>query len=311
MRAGRLLQLLLLLQARGRTTAPALAEALEVSVRTVYRDVEALAAAGVPVFTETGRNGGVSLLPGYRPGGLPPLTDSDARAILLTGTPGVAASLGLDTADAQQALLRSMPPATEAAARSLGDRLLVEPAGWWEAADDVPLLPVVARAVWDDRLLRISYRERDRTVTPLGLVIKGGAWYLLADDRTYRVARITGAEVLDLPATRPDAFDLAAAWEARKSAFAASIPTCWVTARVSPGGERLLGLLQEGTPPLPLSDDVRRDPDGWAVLRLRFERLESAGRLLLQLGGDVEVLQPPALRRWMAREAAELAATYG
>lgn len=311
MRAGRLLQLLLLLQARGRLTAPALADALEVSVRTVYRDVEALASAGVPVFTETGRNGGISLLPGYRPGGLPPLTDSDARAILLTGTPGVAASLGLDTADAQQALLRSMPPATEAAARSLGDRLLVEPAGWWEAADDVPLLPVVARAVWDDRLLRITYREHDRTVTPLGLVIKGGAWYLLTDDRTYRVSRITAAEVLAHRVERPAAFDLAAAWEARKSAFVQSIPTYWVTARVSPAGERLLGLLQEGTPALPLPDDVRRDDEGWAHLRLRFERLESAGRLLLQLGAEVEVLRPAPLRRWMAGEVTRLAVTYG
>jgi len=282
-RASRLLQLLLLLQVRGRMTAPALAEALEVSVRTVYRDVEALSAAGVPVFTETGRNGGVSLLPGY--GG----ADLDARAVLGAAAPALAGDI---------------------AERSLRDRLLVEPSGWWEPEEEVPHLPAVARAVWDEHLVRITYGGRDRVVTPLGVVVKGGAWYLLTADRTYRVARITGADVLPHPAERPSAFDLAAEWTARKEAFAASIPTYWVTVRVSPAGERLLGLLQEGTPPLPLPADVRRDGEGWAVLRLRFERMEPAGRLLLQLGGDVEVLRPAPLRRWMAREAARIATAY-
>lgn len=297
-RGGRLVELLLLLQVRGRTSAPKLAEALEVSVRTVYRDVEALSAAGFPVFTETGRNGGIALLPGASP--LPTMGGEHGRSLLLAGSPAIAAELGVG----------AVPPEAETAARSLREHLLVEPAGWWEATDEVPHLRTVARAVWDERLLRLGYRGRSRVVTPLGLVVKGSLWYLLTEDRAYRVSRIEEAEVLEHAAERPDGWDLAAAWEARKRAFTESIPTLVVRARVSPAGERHLGLLQEGTPPLPLPDDVRRGDDGWAVLDLRFERLESAGRLLLQLGADVEVLRPARLRRWLATEAGRLAAVY-
>jgi predicted DNA-binding transcriptional regulator YafY len=216
----------------------------------------------------------------------------DAQAIIADAAPAIAADLGVTTT------------------RPLRDRLLVEPSGWWEAVDEVPFLPVVARAVFEGRLLRITYRDRDRVVSPLGLVVKGGTWYLLTIDRVYRVSRIGAADVLPHDADRPAGYDLAAAWEARKDAFATSIPTYMVRARVSPAGERLLHLLEEGTPALPLRDDVRRDDAGWAVLDLRFERVESAGRLLLRLGGDVEVLRPAAMRRWMSREVERLGDLY-
>ena len=318
MRASRLVQLLVLLQLHGPATARELAAALEVSVRTVYRDVDALAAAGVPVYTEAGRNGGVRLLPGYRMGGLP-LGDADARAAALGAVPTVARDLGLDAPGAERKLLTAVDPDTEAAARSVRDRLLIEPEDWFRPTDDVPSLLEVARAVWEERELRVTYRSARRTsdqvLQPLGLILKGATWYLLArtrqgGDRVYRVSRITEAAALPHRFERPGDFDVAAAWAERKRDFLASIPRYDARVRVAPDGERLLHLLEEGTPPLPLAHDVPRDDDGWAHLRLRFERPDSAARLLLQLGGHIEVLEPPELRDLMSAASRDLAALY-
>lgn len=321
MRASRLVQLLLLLQLRGRAPARELADELEVSVRTVYRDVEALIAAGVPLYTETGRSGGIRLLPGYRIGGLP-LSEAEGRGALLAATPAIARDLGVDTAGAEAKLLTALEQHAEAAARAVRDRLLIEPDDWFRARDDVPFLLDAARAVWEARELRIAYRgtrgEREEVVQPLGLVLKGPTWYVLARgrgrasaDRLYRVSRLAEASVLDHRFERPDGFDLGAAWAARKAAFVASIPTYYVHVRVAPAGEALLALLQEGTPELPLPADVARDEHGWVRLRLRFERPESAARLLLQLGGHVEVLEPAEVRQRMASTTRDLVALYG
>ena len=305
MRASRLLELLLLLQLRGRSTAAELAVALEVSERTVYRDVEALAAAGVPVFTETGRRGGIRLEDGYEVGGLAGIGDAEARNLVLAAAPGVAADLGLDV--------------TSAVTRSASERLLIEPEEWFTARDEVPWLRDVARGVWEQRELRLDYRGRSassaQVVRPLGLVLKGRAWYLIArprrgGDRMFRVSRIVDVAVLDHTFERPDGFDLGAAWATRTQEFIASIPRYMVDVRVAPAAEPILGVLQEGTPELPLADDVERDAEGWARLRLRFERPRSAARLLLQLGADIEVLGPPELRALMAEAAASLAARY-
>jgi predicted DNA-binding transcriptional regulator YafY len=313
-RAGRLVELLLLLQMRGRATAPE----LEVSVRTVYRDIDALAAAGVPLYTETGRNGGVRLAPGYRVGGLPALAEADARGALLTAVPAIARDLGIDPDVGERTLLTALDSRAEAAARSLRDRLLVEPEDWFRSREPVPCLLDVARGVWEAREVRITYRGRSSVVRPLGLVLKGPTWYLLAGrrsdgaaaDRVYRVGRISEATVLDHRFAHPPDFDLAAAWAQRAREFVASIPTYHADVRVAPGGEALLALLQEGTPPLPLAADTPRDAEGWARLRLRFERPESAARLLLQLGPLAEVTGPAELRALMADAARGLAALY-
>jgi predicted DNA-binding transcriptional regulator YafY len=317
-RAGRLVELLLLLQMRGRATAPELAEALEVSVRTVYRDIDALASAGVPLYTETGRNGGVRLAPGYRVGGLPALAEADARGALLTAVPAIARDLGIDPDVGERTLLTALDRRAEAAARSLRDRLLVEPDDWFRSREPVPCLLDVARAVWEARELRITYRDRSQVVRPLGLVLKGPTWYLLGRrrapgdtaDRIYRVGRISEASVLAHRFEHPRDFDLAAAWARRAREFAASIPTYHAEVRVAPTAEALLGLLQEGTPPLPLAPDTPRDAAGWALLRLRFERPDSAARLLLQLGPLVEVLGPAELRSLVADAARGLSALY-
>jgi predicted DNA-binding transcriptional regulator YafY len=303
-RASRLVELLLLLQLRGRATAGELAATLEVSVRTVYRDIEALAAAGVPLRTETGRRGGVVLEAGYRMGDLTGLDESEARRMVLAAVPGAAGDLGVELGPS---------------AHSVRERLLIEPEDWFTERDDVPWLVDVARGVWEGRELRIDYRSKARTsaqvVRPLGLVLKGRAWYLIARtrrgaDRTFRVSRLLEVSVLAHTFDRPDGFDLAEAWATSTREFAASRPRYPVTVRVAPEGERLLGLLQEGTPPLPLAADVPRDASGWAELRLRFERPASAARLLLQLGADVEVLDPPELRDLVAEAARGLAALY-
>ena len=319
-RAGRLLELLLLLQLRGRTTVPELAAELEVSVRTVHRDLAALSGAGVPVYAERGRGGGVRLLEGYRVGGVGPLDDSEARAVVLAGAPSVAADLGLDVR-AGDKLFSAMEAAAASAARSLTERLLVEPEGWFTSRSDTPYLLVVAKAVWESRELAVDYEgassgSSHRVVRPLGLISKAGTWYLMArtragsEDRLYRLSRVREARLLDHRFSRPDDFDLAASWKARKEAFAASIPTYLVTVRLAPEGEPLLRWLQEGTPSLPLTADMARDRAGWATLDLRFERPDSAARHLATLGPLVEVLEPAELRHMVANAAYETANLY-
>ena len=319
MRAARLLELLLLLQGRRAATAGELAEALEVSVRTVYRDVAALAVAGVPVYTEQGRRGGIRLLDTFDGGWSEALGGVDARALVLAGVPSVATSVGLDPDPAQAQLVSALTGTARRAVGEVRDKILVETEPWWGRQPGEPCLPQIARAVWESREVRIEYeRSEDRTsrvVRPLGLVLKGNVWYVFADDRRgtrrmYRVSRVRAADVLPHRFDRPDDFDLAATWAGRKEEFVAAIPRYPVEVRVSPSGRRLLGLLQEGTPPLPLPDDLPVDGDGWTRLSLTFERPDSAARLLLQLGGDLEVLAPTVLRRMMAEAARALAARY-
>jgi predicted DNA-binding transcriptional regulator YafY len=316
-RTARLLELLLLLQARRAATAAELAETLEVSVRTVYRDITALAAAGVPVYSEPGRNGGVRLLDTFDAEWTGALGSDDARALVLAGVPAVAASVGLDANSAQAKLVNALAGPAGRAVTEVRDRLLVETEPWWGSQPAEPHLPQLARAVWESREIRIEYStdRRPRVVRPLGLILKGNAWYVIADNqrgarRMFRVSRIRAADVLPHVFDRPAGFDLAATWTERKAEFAAAIPTYPVEVRVSPSGRRLLGLLQEGTPPLPVADDVPTHPDGWTRLSLRFERPESAARLLLQLGGDIEVLAPRELRCLMGDAATALSALY-
>ena len=316
MRAVRLVELLVRLQLQGGAPAPELAAALDVSVRTVYRDVEALCAAGVPIYTEVGRNGGIRIDPSYRVAGLPRLDATEARGLLFAVVPAIAGQLGFDAAVADRTLLPAMEPSAETAARVVRDRLLVEPTHWFVAPDDTPALADVARGVWDSREVRLTYRGADVVVEPLGLILKGYTWYLLGRarrgaERLFRLSRMDAVELLDHRFARPPGFDLAAAWAARRQAFLDSIPEYFVTVRVARAAEPLLALLEEGTPELPLPDDVERDEHGWAQLRLRFERSEvGAARQLLRLGADLEVLDPPELRQRMADAAVGLAALY-
>lgn len=318
MRASRLVELLVLLQLRGGASATELAEALEVSVRTIYRDVEALGAAGVPLYAEVGRNGGIRIDPAYRIAGLPRLQAAEARSILFAIVPAIAEQLGFDTAAAERTLLPAMERSSESAARIVRERLLVEPTHWFLPPDDTPRLAEVATAVWETRELQLTYRGRDLLAQPLGLILKDRYWYLLARARPsggrplrlFRVSRIEYAEALPQRFEPPRDFDLAAAWAELREAFLAQLPEYFVSVRVAPAAEPLLALLDEGRPELPLPADTARDATGWALLDLRFEQPETAARHLLRLGPEVEVLAPADLRARMTAAATGLAALY-
>lgn len=233
MRADRLVSILLLLQHRGRATARELAGELEVSERTILRDMDALAAAGVPVISARGANGGWSVVDGYRTR-LDGLNESELRALFVGAPPSVLADLNLDGASraARLKLHSALPHAAEYARQ----RIHVDTSGWRDSRDAVPFLPVLQDAVFRERRVRIDYTHGPRDVDPLGLVAKGHLWYLVAavegEPRTYRISRITNVEVLDAPATRPASFDLAAYWEESKKTFLERLPRVDVVALI-------------------------------------------------------------------------------
>ena len=305
MRATRLVSLLLLLQTRGQLTAAELAERLEVSVRTVHRDVESLAAAGVPVDAVRGPAGGYRLAGGYRTR-LTGLTADEAEALFAAGIPGPAAELGLggELAAARLKVLAALPAELQERAARATRLFHLDTRGWFRAGDRVPHLPVLAAAVWQGRRVRMRYREGtsvvQRTVDPLGLVLKGGAWYLVSRRsvgmRVYRVSRVASARVIDEPFERPAGFDLTAFWQEWSEAFESGRPRVEVSVRVSDRARRYL----PGEP--------RVADDGRAVLS--FEDFGQAYRELLRFGPDIEVLEPGELRARVAETARALAALY-
>ncbi|HEV2675830.1 MAG TPA: YafY family protein [Aliidongia sp.] len=316
MRASRLLTILMLLQTRGRMSAPALAEELEVSIRTLYRDIDQLSASGVPVYAERGRAGGFQLLDGWRTR-LTGLTAAEAQAMFLAGLPGPAAQLGLGDAmaAAQLKLLAALPADWQADARRVSSRFHLDPVGWYRSAAPTDHLPAVAEAVWGERRLRIRYDSWrgivEREIDPLGLVLKAGDWYLAAlvgkDPRTYRLSNVVELTVLDQHFVRPADFTLAQYWTASTRRFEAEIQRDSAVLRLSPRGLMLLrnfGL----TPAEPASAP---EADGWTRITLSIETIDSAVQELLRLGAEAEVVEPPALRERMAEAAGRLAALYG
>ncbi|GAA1712992.1 YafY family protein [Nonomuraea bangladeshensis] len=323
MRASRLLSLLLLLQTRGRMTAPELAAELEVSVRTVYRDVEALSAAGVPVYADRGPAGGYQLLDGYRTR-LNGLTAEEASSLFLAGLPGPAAELGLAdvAATAELKLLAALPPEPRSHASRMRERFLLDVPSWYRSGDDVPHLGEVAEAVWDQRPIHITYRrwgqkEVDRVVHPYGLVLKGGSWYLVAappggPPRTYRVARVLTLETLPGRFQRPEGFELAAFWAGYAKEFRERMYTAECVVKLAPGrGELLAYTLGRDVVETALAAAGEPDPEGWLTLTLPVESITHARWLLLRMGADVEVLEPPELRALMREAVAELHKLYG
>ena len=319
MRASRLVSLLLLLQTRGRMTAAELAEELEVSVRTIHRDVEALSEAGVPIYAERGPHGGIRLVDGYRTR-LTGMTADEAEALFLSGLPGPAAELGLGTVvtAARLKVLAALPPELRTRASRLVERFHLDASGWFQAGEPVPHLGVLSEAVWETRRVAIDYERGDRTVQrtiePLGLVLKAGVWYVVAVSegsfRTYRVGRVAGAVPLDERFERPDGFDLASFWAESSAAYEREAPRIEVTVRIAE--ERLWRLRQvvgHGT-----VDRAERvpadDPDGWTHLRLRLDWPEEVPSVLLGVGPDLEVLDPPEVREQVLGNARALLDRY-
>jgi predicted DNA-binding transcriptional regulator YafY len=321
-RAARLVQLLLILQTRGQVSAPELARELEVSVRTVYRDLEALSAAGVPVYSEPGRNGGARLVDGYRTR-LTGLTIAEADAVLLGGIPDAAAELGLGTvlAAAQLKVLAALPPELRGRATRVRQRFHLDAPGWFRRTEELPHLAVVAEALWADRPLRVSYERQgevaERRLDPLGLVLKAGVWYLVArrdgDVRTYRVSRIVAAEALDESFERPDEFDLASHWAESSDAFEQVVQTIEVVALVDMEhftwlrhcvDRRAWERLEATSRQLPRTDDGRVE------VRFGAETSEIAVHQLLPMGAHLEVLEPLDLRAILSVTAREMADRY-
>jgi len=306
MRAERLVSLLLLLQTRGQLTAAELAERLEVSVRTVHRDVEALTAAGVPVEALRGPAGGYRLAGGYRTR-LTGLKADEAEALFAAGMPGPAAELGLggELATARLKVLAALPSELQERATRAQRLFHLDARGWFRAEDRVPHLPALAAAVWAGRRVRLRYREGARvvrrTVDPLGLVLKGGAWYLVARRsvgmRVYRVSRVVSVRPLAGELERPAGFELAAFWEQWSRDFEESRARVEVVVRVSEQARRFL------------PRERRIEADGRVVLV--FESLGGALRELLRFGPDLEVLEPSDLRERLAASVRETAALYG
>ncbi|MFD0214775.1 helix-turn-helix transcriptional regulator [Streptomyces hirsutus] len=321
-RADRLLSLLLLLQNRGLMTAPELAAELEVSVRTVYRDIEALGASGVPVRADRGPEGGYRLMEGYRTR-LTGLTDAEAGSLFLAGLPGPARDLGLGAvlASAQLKVEAALPGELADQARRVRERFHLDAPAWFRDADPVPHLERISGAVWERRVLRARYRrwrgEVHREVCPLGLVLKGGIWYLvaLAENpenivRTYRVSRFQAVEETGDLFTRPAGFALAAYWAESSRRMEAALRQGTARLRLSPRGQKLLPMqfgaagvraLREAGPP---------DGEGWVEAELSVESEAVATGDLLRLGTEAEVLGPPGLRQAVAGAVAVLAERY-
>ncbi|MGW5637605.1 helix-turn-helix transcriptional regulator [Streptomyces sp. NPDC003832] len=304
MKSSRLVSILLLLQTRGRMTAARLAEELEVSVRTVYRDMEALGAAGVPLYGDAGHAGGYRLLDGYRTR-LTGLTADEAEALFLAGVPGPAAELGLGPLLAAAEL--KVRAALPAPADRISARFHLDAPGWYTDADETPFLPAVAGAVWNNRVLKVRYRrwreptDVERRLEPYGLVLKAGRWYVVAGPgpRTFRVDQILELLACDEEFERPPDFDLVAHWTAYQRDFLARLHRDEAEVRLAPGRT------------LPRARTLGTEPDGWTRAVVPIESVDHAHGEFLRLGADVEVLRPPALRAMIARTVRELAEKYG
>lgn len=322
MRASRLLSILLLLQARGRMTARELADELEVSLRTVYRDVEALSAAGVPVYADRGPAGGYRLLDGYRTR-LTGLQGDEAQSLALAGIPGQAAELGLGEvlAAAQLKLMAALPPELRSRAGRIRERFHLDAPAWFRGAAPVPHLTVVADAVWNQRQLQVRYQRWDRktevarTLDPLGVVLKSGTWYLVARStdqvRVYRVSRLLSVEILPERFTRPEDFDLTSYWRGWAERFEASVYRAEAVVRLSPQACGRVPILLGST----ISRAVREtasepDEDGWVRAVIPIESVEHARIELLKLGEGAEALEPPELRARLAETATALVDLY-
>lgn len=317
MRADRLLSILMLLQVQQRVTTRDLARRLEVSDRTIHRDMDALGAAGVPIVAERGVGGGWALLAEYRTR-LNGLNEAEVRALFLAQPSRVLNDLGLRQA-ADAALLKlqaALPGGARRDAEHARARLHIDGAGWGQSAEAVPLLPAIQEATWHDRQLRLSYRRSDdslveRVVGPLGLVAKGSIWYLIAavDDtiRTYRVARVQSAEPTGELYARPPDFDLAAYWEQSKAEFKANLPQYSATLRVDSASYeyiRTVGRYARVVSAGP-ADDA-----GHMRVEMLFEGLHSACEYVLGFGPRIEVLAPVALRDLVLATARQVVAVY-
>jgi predicted DNA-binding transcriptional regulator YafY len=323
-RASRLLTILLTLSVRGRVSAAELAGDLEVSLRTIYRDVDALSSAGVPIYATRGRAGGFQLLEGYRTR-LTGMTADEADALFLSGLPGAAADLGLGSvlAATQVKLLAALPPELRERAARIRDRFYLDAPGWLRENDAPPSLATIADAVWSQRQVDVRYERAnrqlgERRLEPLGLVLKAGTWYVVAvpappdgrGARTYRVSRVHAVALREDSFERPADFDLEAFWTEYQRGYEKRVYRESALIRLSPAGRELLFLI--GSIPARRARAEMSPPaaDGWSTTRVPIESVRHAQHALMQLGEHVEVLEPAQLRQAIAGSATALLERY-
>jgi predicted DNA-binding transcriptional regulator YafY len=321
MRASRLISVLLLLQSRGRMTAQQLAEELEVSVRTIYRDVEELSASGIPVFADRGAHGGFQLVEGYRTR-LTGLTPQEAEALFLSGYPGPAAELGLGTvlAAAQLKVLAALPPELRSRASRIRQRFHLDAPGWFTEPEATPHLQQIADAVWSDRRLQMRYRRGgddvvvERLLDPLGVVLKAGVWYLVArtgeELRTYRISRIVHLETATDRFGRPEDFDLAEYWDRSVSAYESSLPSFEAVVRVRQPSLWRVSDVVGATRARDAIAAAATDDQGWLTLTLPLGDVGYAESQLLAFGADLVVVSPADFRDRLAEAARGMALLY-
>ncbi|WP_406358997.1 helix-turn-helix transcriptional regulator [Streptomyces sp. NBC_00658] len=317
MKSDRLLSILLLLQTRGRVPARELADRLEVSVRTIYRDVEALSASGVPVYAERGRHGGIELLAGFRTD-VTGLTADESRALFILAAQGAHAALGLDAAlgSALRKVMAALPAPHRPAAEATSRRVLVDATRWKGGPQPAVDLDVLQDAVFADRRLRLRYRHGGAaepstyTVDPYGLVSKAGVWYLVADrrgrPRLFRVDRVRSATQLPDPVRRRPGVELVDAWEVLRRRVEERPGGLDVTVRVQRSRlDLFLRLNAASLTALPEDDGE----SAWVTAHLSYGFIREA-RTLLAFGEAVEVLTPPEVREELAGTAAAISALY-
>jgi len=312
-RVARLLSIVFEIDARPGITARALADDLGVSLRTVYRDVAALQVAGIPVYGTQGRNGGLRLVDGYRSHAAT-IGAAEAAALLAGMVPGAADQLGLGD-DAERAVRKVRSQSGDAS--GIGE-VLVDPVGWYRSPDEVPHLALVATAMRTRRVLAIGYSrwaeptEVRRRIEPHGLVLKAGAWYVVAQTRrgmrTYRVSQITNARLTEATFDAAAEFDLAATWTSFVASFRERLHVVDALVRLD---ERALAAIRRDGDPAMVEALERATPDvdapGWHEVTLPYESIERAASDLMRHGAGVEVVGPPELREQVGLIASSLA----
>lgn len=326
MRASRLLSILMLLQSRGRMSAQALADELEVSLRTVYRDVDELSASGVPVWAERGRQGGFQLQPGWRTR-VDGLTAPEARAMLMGGLHGPAAQLGLGEAmaSAQLKLLAALPEGWREDAQRVSSRFHLDPLDWYRGPSASDHLPAIAQAVWNERRIRVRYESwkgvAEHVLEPLGVVMKAGIWYMAAsstkrpEPRTYRLSNVMELAETGESFKRPDRFDLAAYWKASTRRFEKELYRDTAVVEASPGGLKQLRSLSAAVAQAVDAGGAQSSARsggraGWRRVVIPIESVDHAAGQLLRMGPEVVVIEPAELRSRLASTIRAMAKLY-
>ncbi|HEU5140819.1 MAG TPA: YafY family protein [Bacillales bacterium] len=317
MRADRLISILLLLQSRGRMTAEQLAEKLEVSERTVYRDMDALSSAGIPVLADRGAKGGWRLLEEYRTN-LTGLKESEIKALFVSPSGQLLEDLGLTRTaeDARAKLLAALPEVYRHNAANVWNRVHIDTSRWRQPQEQIASFETLKEAIWGHHKLTIDYERANgdrntRTVEPLGLVAKGGTWYFIAsaegEIRTYRVSRIQSADLTEETFERPEEFDLVHYWKTSTTTFMKNLPKFEVHAEIT---SKIVPRLKFTGRFVQVNGIGKPDSEGWIPVKFSFETKEEAKAYILGFGAQIKIVEPEALQGEILEMAEAAVAFY-